>query len=225
MVIVLKNNAQQQQVDELISRLEKSSVKTNLVRGVHSNIIGLIGDTVHIDIEAILANECVEAVRRVQEPYKNANRKFHPDNTVLDICKRSIGGDRTQIIAGPCSVESEKQLIETAIACREAGATMLRGGAFKPRTSPYSFQGLRKEGIDILLKAKQETGLPIVTEIMSLAHIDMFADVDVIQVGARNMQNFELLKALGRCDKPILLKRGLSSTLEELLMSAEYIMS
>ena len=225
MVIVLKNNAQQQQVDELISRLEKSSVKTNLVRGVHSNIIGLIGDTVHIDIEAILANECVEAVRRVQEPYKNANRKFHPDNTVLDICKRSIGGDRTQIIAGPCSVESEKQLIETAIACREAGATMLRGGAFKPRTSPYSFQGLRKEGIDILLKAKQETGLPIVTEIRSLAHIDMFADVDVIQVGARNMQNFELLKALGRCDKPILLKRGLSSTLEELLMSAEYIMS
>ena len=225
MVIVLKNNAQQQQVDELISRLEKSSVKTNLVRGVHSNIIGLIGDTVHIDIEAILANECVEAVRRVQEPYKNANRKFHPDNTVLDICKRSIGGDRTQIIAGPCSVESEKQLIETAIACREAGATMLRGGAFKPRTSPYSFQGLRKEGIDILLKAKQETGLPVVTEIMSLAHIDMFADVDVIQVGARNMQNFELLKALGRCDKPILLKRGLSSTLEELLMSAEYIMS
>ena len=225
MVIVLKNTASQQQVEELISRLERSSVRTNLVQGVHSNIIGLIGDTVHIDIEAILANECVESVQRVQEPYKNANRKFHPDNTVLDIFSRQIGGSKTQVIAGPCSVESEKQLMETAIACKQAGATMLRGGAFKPRTSPYSFQGLREEGIALLLKAKKETGLPIVTEIMSLAHIDMFADVDVIQVGARNMQNFELLKALGRCDKPILLKRGLSSTLEELLMSAEYIMS
>lgn len=225
MVIVLKNTASQQQVEELISRLERSSVRTNLVQGVHSNIIGLIGDTVHIDIEAILANECVESVQRVQEPYKNANRKFHPDYTVLDICSRQIGGSKTQVIAGPCSVESEKQLMETAIACKQAGATMLRGGAFKPRTSPYSFQGLREEGIALLLKAKKETGLPIVTEIMSLAHIDMFADVDVIQVGARNMQNFELLKALGRCDKPILLKRGLSSTLEELLMSAEYIMS
>ncbi len=225
MVIVLKNNATKQQVSELIGRLEKNNVRANLVEGVHSNIIGLIGDTVHIDIEAILANECVETVRRVQEPYKNANRKFHPDNTVLDICGRLTGGDRTQIIAGPCSVESEKQLIETAQACKQAGATMLRGGAFKPRTSPYSFQGLREEGIKILLKAKKETGLPVVTEIMSLAHLDMFSDVDVIQVGARNMQNFELLKALGRCDKPILLKRGLSSTLEELLMSAEYIMS
>lgn len=225
MVIVLKNTATKQQVNELVSWLEGYSVKTNLVQGVHSNIIGLIGDTVHIDIEAIEANDCVEAVRRVQEPYKNANRKFHPDNTVLDIGGRLIGGSKTQIIAGPCSVESEKQLMETAIACKQAGATMLRGGAFKPRTSPYSFQGLREEGIQLLLKAKKETGLPIVTEIMSLAHIDMFAEVDVIQVGARNMQNFELLKALGRCDKPILLKRGLSSTLEELLMSAEYIMS
>ena len=174
MVIVLKNTASQQQVEELISRLERSSVRTNLVQGVHSNIIGLIGDTVHIDIEAILANECVESVQRVQEPYKNANRKFHPDNTVLDICSRQIGGSKTQVIAGPCSVESEKQLMETAIACKQAGATMLRGGAFKPRTSPYSFQGLREEGIALLLKAKKETGLPIVTEIMSLAHIDMF---------------------------------------------------
>ena len=195
------------------------------MQGVHSNIIGLIGDTVHIDIEAILANECVESVQRVQEPYKNANRKFHPDNTVLDICSRQIGGSKTQVIAGPCSVESEKQLMETAIACKQAGATMLRGGAFKPRTSPYSFQGLRDEGIALLLKAKKETGLPIVTEIMSLAHIDMFADVDVIQVGARNMQNFELLKELGKTDKPILLKRGLANTLKELLMSAEYIMA
>ena len=225
MVIVLKNNASPQKVSELTQRLERSNVKANLVEGVHSTIIGLIGDTLHIDTEAILANECVEKVQRVQEPYKNANRKFHPDDTVIDVCGRKVGGGHLQVIAGPCSVESEKQLMQTAIACREAGATMLRGGAFKPRTSPYSFQGLRMEGIELLLKAKKETGLPVVTEIMSLAHLDMFADVDVIQVGARNMQNFELLKALGRCDKPILLKRGLSSTLEELLMSAEYIMS
>lgn len=225
MVIVLKNNTPSQKVNELISSLEKKNVTANLVKGVHSTIIGLIGDTVHIDTEAILANDCVEKVQRVQEPYKNANRKFHPDDTVLDICGRKLGGNKLQVIAGPCSVESEKQLLETAIACKKAGATMLRGGAFKPRTSPYSFQGLRKEGIELLLKAKKETGLPIVTEIMSLAHLYMFSDVDVIQVGARNMQNFELLKALGRCDKPILLKRGLSSTLEELLMSAEYIMS
>ena len=225
MVIVLKDNTPSQKVNELISSLEKKNVTANLVKGVHSTIIGLIGDTVHIDTEAILANDCVEKVQRVQEPYKNANRKFHPDDTVLDICGRKLGGNKLQVIAGPCSVESEKQLLETAIACKKAGATMLRGGAFKPRTSPYSFQGLRKEGIELLLKAKKETGLPIVTEIMSLAHLYMFSDVDVIQVGARNMQNFELLKALGRCDKPILLKRGLSSTLEELLMSAEYIMS
>lgn len=225
MVIVLKENATKQQVGELVSWLEGYNVKPNFVQGVHSNIIGLIGDTVHMDIEAIMANECVEKVQRVQEPYKNANRKFHPDDTVIDVRGRKMGGSKLQIIAGPCSVESEEQLMETAIACKKAGATMLRGGAFKPRTSPYSFQGLRKEGIDLLLKAREETGLPIVTEIMSAAHLDMFADVDVIQVGARNMQNFELLKELGRCDKPILLKRGLSSTLEELLMSAEYIMS
>ena len=225
MVIVLKENATKQQVGELVSWLEGYNVKPNFVQGVHSNIIGLIGDTVHMDIEAIMANECVEKVQRVQEPYKNANRKFHPDDTVIDVRGRKMGGSKHQIIAGPCSVESEEQLMETAIACKKAGATMLRGGAFKPRTSPYSFQGLRKEGIDLLLKAREETGLPIVTEIMSAAHLDMFADVDVIQVGARNMQNFELLKELGRCDKPILLKRGLSSTLEELLMSAEYIMS
>ncbi len=225
MVIVLKNNATKQQVSELVEWLEGYNVKTNFVQGVHSNIIGLIGDTVHIDIEAVEANECVEAVRRVQEPYKNANRKFHPDDTVLDIGSRKLGGGKLQVIAGPCSVESETQLMSTAIACKKAGATMLRGGAFKPRTSPYSFQGLRGEGIELLLKAKKETGLPIVTEIMSLEHLELFKDVDVIQVGARNMQNFELLKELGRCDKPVLLKRGLSSTLEELLMSAEYIMS
>ena len=226
MIIVLKNGATKEQVGELISWLEdRCKVKTNLVEGVHSTIIGLIGDTLHMDTETIMANDCVESVQRVQEPYKNANRKFHPDDTVINVRGRVLGGNKLQVIAGPCSVESEEQIIQTAIACKKAGATMLRGGAFKPRTSPYSFQGLRREGIDLLLKAREETGLPIVTEIMSAAHLDMFDDVDIIQVGARNMQNFELLKELGRCDKPILLKRGLSSTLEELLMSAEYIMS
>ena len=226
MIIVLKNGATKEQVGELISWLEdRCKVRTNLVEGVHSTIIGLIGDTLHMDTETIMANDCVESVQRVQEPYKNANRKFHPDDTVINVRGRVFGGNKLQVIAGPCSVESEEQIIQTAIACKKAGATMLRGGAFKPRTSPYSFQGLRREGIDLLLKAREETGLPIVTEIMSAAHLDMFDDVDIIQVGARNMQNFELLKELGRCDKPILLKRGLSSTLEELLMSAEYIMS
>ena len=225
MIIVLKNNIPETEVNELLDWLTQFHVQTNLVQGVHSNIIGLIGDTTQIDIEAVQAKECVEGVQRVQEPYQNANRKFHPDNTVIDIRGRLIGGENTQIMAGPCSVETEEQIITTAIAVKQAGATMLRGGAFKPRTSPYSFQGLGKEGIDLLLKAREVTGLPIVTEIMDVSDIDLFADVDVIQVGARNMQNFTLLKALGRCDKPVLLKRGLSGTLQELLMSAEYIMS
>ena len=167
----------------------------------------------------------MENVTRVQEPYKNANRKFHPDNTVIDINGRKLGGDEFHVISGPCSVESETQILEVARRVKAAGATMLRGGAFKPRTSPYAFQGLRAEGIEYLLEAKKETGMPIVTEIMSIAHLDLFNDVDVIQVGARNMQNFELLKELGKSKKPILLKRGLANTLEELLMSAEYIMA
>ena len=167
----------------------------------------------------------MDAVRRVSEPYKAANRKFHPADTVIKVGEAEIGGGSATVIAGPCSVESEEQIISVAKSVKAAGAKLLRGGAFKPRTSPYSFQGLRAEGLELLLTAKRETGLPIVTEIMSAAHLDMFSDVDVIQVGARNMQNFELLKELGRCDKPILLKRGLSSTLEELLMSAEYIMA
>ena len=225
MIIVLKNNSQEKQVEELLNWLDQFHVSTNLVEGVHSNVIGLIGDTTQIDIEAVQAKECVENVQRVQEPYKNANRKFHPDNTVIDVAGRKIGGGKLQVIAGPCSVETEEQIITTAIAIKEAGATMLRGGAFKPRTSPYSFQGLGKEGIDLLIQARKITGLPIVTEIMDLSDLDCFADVDVVQVGARNMQNFTLLKALGRSDKPVLLKRGLSSTLQELLMSAEYIMS
>ena len=225
MVIVLKDSADKKQIEELMKWLTRFDVKSNLVEGVHSKIIGLIGDTTAVDIESVQAKEIVDTVKRVQEPYKNANRRFHPLDTVIDVRGRKLGGDRLQVIAGPCSVETEEQTIKTAIAVKEAGATMLRGGAFKPRTSPYAFQGLGKEGIDILKKARSETGLPIVTEIMDVSDIDLFDDVDIIQVGARNSQNFTLLKALGRLNKPILLKRGLSGTLQELLMSAEYIMS
>ena len=225
MVIVLKNNASEEQVAELVEWLHRFDVKTNLVTGVHSRIIGLIGDTTSIDLDDVRAKEVVESVKRVQEPYKNTNRRFHPEDTVIEVCGRHIGGGELNVIAGPCSVETEDQLMKTAIAVKEAGATFLRGGAFKPRTSPYAFQGLGAEGIRLLLQARKETGLPIVTEIMDLSDLDLFADVDVVQVGARNMQNFTLLKALGRCDKPVLLKRGLSATLQELLMSAEYIMS
>ena len=225
MVIILKQNANKESVERLRSVLGNYDVKINEITGAQKNIMGLVGDTSHIDIESILAQDCVENVQRVQEPYKNANRKFHPENTVVDCGGVKVGDGSLQVIAGPCSVESEEQIITTAIGVKEAGATMLRGGAFKPRTSPYSFQGLRDKGIELLLKAKSVTGLPIVTEIMSASDIDLFADIDVIQVGARNMQNFELLKALGRIDKPILLKRGLANTIEELLMSAEYIMS
>ena len=225
MVIVLKDSANKKQIEELMEWLTRFDVKSNLVEGVHSKIIGLIGDTTAVDIESVQAREIVDTVKRVQEPYKNANRRFHPLDTVIDVRGRKLGGDRLQVIAGPCSVETEEQTIKTAIAVKEAGATMLRGGAFKPRTSPYAFQGLGKEGIDILKKARSETGLPIVTEIMDVSDINLFDDVDIIQVGARNSQNFTLLKALGRLNKPILLKRGLSGTLQELLMSAEYIMS
>ena len=224
MILILKKNASEKQVKDLVNWLHESfSVQTNLVNGTHQSILGLIGDTSKIDIDRIRTRDEVEDVKRVQEPYKNTNRKFHPDDTVIEVMGRHIGGGKLNVIAGPCSVESEEQLITTAKAVKKAGATMLRGGAFKPRTSPYSFQGLGAEGIKLLIEAKQETGLPIVTEIMSLAHIDLFADVDIIQVGARNMQNFELLKELGHSKKPILLKRGLANTIEELLMSAEYI--
>lgn len=225
MIIIIKDKATDKQVNELMSWLQSFSVKTNLVTGVHSRIIGLIGDTTSIDVDAVNARDIVETVKRVQEPYKNANRRFHPDDTVVEVRGRKIGGGGLSVIAGPCSVETEEQLMATAIAVKEAGADFLRGGAFKPRTSPYAFQGLGKEGIDLLIQARRETGLPIVTEIMDLSDIDLFADVDIVQVGARNMQNFTLLKALGRSDKPVLLKRGLSATLQELLMSAEYIMS
>ncbi len=225
MVIILKKDAQPQSVKRLEDTLKAKGISASHIEGANQNIIGLVGDTSAIDVENLMAQDCVENVRRVQEPYKKANRKFHPDDTVINVKNTVIGNGSLQVIAGPCSVESEEQVITTAIACKEAGATMLRGGAFKPRTSPYSFQGLGGEGIKLLIKARQETGLPIVTEIMDCSDLDLFADVDVIQVGARNMQNFRLLKELGKCDKPILLKRGLANTMEELLMSAEYIMA
>lgn len=225
MIIILKPNASQSDIARLEAMLSAQNVKVSSITGTQKQILGLVGDTSKIDIGNLMAQDIVENVQRVQEPYKNANRKFHPENTVIDVEGRKIGGDRLQIIAGPCSVENRDQILETAAAVKEAGATILRGGAFKPRTSPYAFQGLRAEGIELLLEAKKLTGLPIVTEIMSLAHLDLFSDVDVIQVGARNMQNFELLKALGHCNKPILLKRGLANTIEELLMAAEYIMA
>lgn len=227
MIIVLKPDCtkeKQIQFSEMLK--EKYDVKVNVWNGVHSTVLGLLGDTTPIDIEYIDAQDVVESVKRVQEPYKKANRKFHPENTVINVGNGvKIGDGSLQIMAGPCSVESEEQIVQIAKSVKESGATILRGGAFKPRTSPYAFQGLKAQGLDLLKIARKETGLPIVTEIMRASHIDMFESVDIIQVGARNMQNFELLKELGKIQKPILLKRGLSATIEEWLMSAEYIMA
>ncbi len=227
MIIVLKPGVTQKQVEDFSRQLEaQNGVKVNAWYGEHSTVLGLLGDTAAVDIEYIGAQDIVQSVKRVQEPYKKANRKFHPDDTVIDLGHGSvIGGGKLGIIAGPCSVESEEQILSVASDVKASGAAFLRGGAFKPRTSPYAFQGLRAEGLELLRHARKHTGLPIVTEIMSASHMVLFEDVDIIQVGARNMQNFELLKALGKCDKPILLKRGLANTIEELLMSAEYIMS
>lgn len=225
MIIVVKNSCEKQQFDNLVDWIKTLGLDVHVSTGAGATVLGLIGDTCKVDIDLISSLDIVEQVSRVQEPYKNANRKFHPDDTTIDICGNKIGGKYFQVIAGPCSVESEEQIISVAKAVKEAGATILRGGAFKPRTSPYAFQGLKNTGIELLLKAKEETGLPIVTELTSVAHLDLFKDVDVIQVGARNMQNFELLKEVGKTGKPVLLKRGLANTLQELLMSAEYIMS
>ena len=226
MIIVLKPHQKQEVVDEFIQKLTgQYGVQVNTWVGTHSTVLGLIGDTTPIDAEYIEAQDFVESVKRVQEPYKKANRKFHPDDTVITLPGgQKIGGGGLALIAGPCSVESEEQIcgIEKV---KESGAQFLRGGAFKPRTSPYAFQGMKAEGLELLSEAKKKTGLPIVTEIMSIEHLPLFEDVDIIQVGARNMQNFELLKQLGRLNKPILLKRGLANTIEELLMSAEYIMA
>lgn len=226
MVIIMRMNAPEEEVTKLKKRIENENCSVSVVQGEKYCILGIIGDTSHIDEGKIEANEYVDRIMKVQQPYKLANRIFHPDNTVVRVGENTIGGNQLAIIAGPCSVESEDQITEIAKRVKENGAGFLRGGAFKPRTSPYSFQGLRMEGLELLKKAREITGLPIVTEIMSADMIEKFAqDVDVIQVGARNMQNFELLKELGRTRKPILLKRGLSATIEELLMSAEYIMS
>jgi 3-deoxy-7-phosphoheptulonate synthase len=227
MIIVLKPSTPPERIQLFTDKLcNDYEVKVNRWDGVHSTVLGLIGDTHTVDIEYIDAQDIVESVKRVQEPYKKANRKFHPENTVIRINDNvSIGDGSLQIMAGPCSVESEKQIVEIAKKVKKSGASMLRGGAFKPRTSPYAFQGLKSEGLDLMKIARKETGLPIVSEIMRTEHIDMFENVDIIQVGARNMQNFDLLKELGKTKKPILLKRGLSATIEEWLMSAEYIMS
>lgn len=227
MIIIIKPNTKKELVEHFVADLEKTpGLHAHLVTGLHTTIIGLVGDTSRVDIDNIRTSAIVEEVKRVQEPYKNANRKFHPDDTVVDIGGGiKIGGGHFQVISGPCSVESEEQICEIARRVNAAGSTMLRGGAFKPRTSPYAFQGLKAEGIELLLEAKKNVGLPIVTEIMDASHLPLFENVDVIQVGARNMQNFELLKELGHTKKPILLKRGLANTIEELLMSAEYIMA
>ena len=227
MIIVLKPDCTAAQVKSFTDSLtEEYKVKVNTWVGTHSTVLGLIGDTSVIDIEYIAAQDVVDSVKRVQEPYKKANRKFHPDNTVITLPGgQKIGDGNLCIMAGPCSVETEEQNCYVAERVKAAGAQFLRGGAFKPRTSPYAFQGLHASGLELLRKAREHTGLPIVTEIMSTAHLPLFEDVDIIQVGARNMQNFELLKELGKLRKPILLKRGLANTIEETLMSAEYIMA
>ena len=225
MIIILKDNADPKQLDALKRWVETQNVSVHQSKGTQQTILGLVGDTVHIDIDMIKQLEIVEDVRRIQEPFKSANRKFHPLDTVIDVNGHPVGDGGLCVIAGPCSIESETQIMTVARSVKKSGASMLRGGAFKPRTSPYSFQGMRDEGIKLLLQAGKETGLPVVTEVMDLSQLDLFAEVDVIQVGARNMQNFELLKQLGHCKQPILLKRGLCATYQELLMSAEYIMA
>ena len=225
MIVVVQSDARKEQFDNLINWIESQNVRVHISSGEYQTVLGLIGDTSRIDTELLEGLDIVTQVTRVTEPFKNANRKFHPENTVIDCNGVKIGNGHFGIIAGPCSIESEEQIIEVAQAVKAAGADFLRGGAFKPRTSPYDFQGMREDGLKLLVEAKKETGLPIVTEIMSADHIHLFEDVDVIQVGARNMQNFELLKELGKTKKPILIKRGLANTLKELLMSAEYIMS
>ena len=225
MIAILKPGTTPEQTQHLVSWLKTMNLDVHISQGAEVTVLGLIGDTSRVDMDLLKSLEMVETVKRVSEPFKQANRKFHPQDTIVEAGSARIGGGYFAMIAGPCSVESEEQIIEVAQAVKASGATMLRGGAFKPRTSPYAFQGMKGEGIQLLLKAKEATGLPIVTELMNISTLDLFADVDVIQVGARNMQNFDLLKELGKTKKPILLKRGLANTIQELLMSAEYIMS
>ena len=226
MIAILKNGTTPQQINHLIAWLKQKDLDVHISEGKEVTILGLIGDTSSVDIELLNSLEIVESVKRVSEPFKQVNRKFHPKDSIININENvKIGGGYFAMIAGPCSVETEDQIIDVAQAVKAAGAHVLRGGAFKPRTSPYAFQGLGVEGLKLLKAAKDATGLPICTELMSLTHLDHFSDVDVIQIGARNMQNFDLLKEVGKTRKPILLKRGIASTLQELLMSAEYIMS
>jgi len=226
MIIALKKDIRQEEKEHLISWLESYGVRIHVSEGEYQTVIGLVGDTTRIDTDLISGLDIVQSVTRISEPFKKANRKFHPDDTVVRVTDQvAFGGGNFQIIAGPCSVETEDQVETIAKAVKESGAGMLRGGAFKPRTSPYDFQGLHGEGIRILLEVKKRTGMPIITEIMDIGHLPLFEQVDVIQVGARNMQNFELLKELGRIRKPVLLKRGLANNIKELLMSAEYIMA
>ena len=226
MIIVLKQNAPEVQVREFCHELQDMGLQVNDSKGSESHILGLIGDTKAVAESWVLANPVVETCRRVTEPYKKANRKFHPDDTVIDLGGGSvIGGGKLGLIAGPCSVESPEQILGVAKAVQAAGAQILRGGAFKPRTSPYAFQGLGAQGIQMLVEAKRETGLPIITEVMSVNQLPLFEEVDILQIGARNMQNYDLLREVGRLQKPVLLKRGLCATLTELLMSAEYILS
>ncbi len=226
MIIVMKHGAPAEERTKIRERLEAQGFQINEIIGTQMAVLGIIGDTSIIDIRSLQVNDWVEKVMRVQEPFKRANRMFHPDDSIIDVAGVPIGGKKIQVIAGPCSVENHDQIVEVAKSVKLSGATLMRGGAFKPRTSPYSFQGLGMDGLELLKEAKAETGLPIVTEIMSTDVLDKFVeDVDLIQVGARNMQNFELLKALGKTRKPVLLKRGLAATVEEWIMSAEYIMA
>ena len=225
MIVVLKHGAEESKREQLIGWLKNQGLGVHISEGVYQTVLGLIGDTVRVDMDLIESLSIVDSVKRVTEPFKCCNRKFHPDDMIVQVGDVKIGGGNFCMIAGPCSVESEEQIVAVAKAVKASGANMLRGGAFKPRTSPYDFQGLKAEGIELLKIARKETGLPIVTEIMGTNYLPLFEDVDLIQVGARNMQNFDLLRELGRLRKPVLLKRGLASTLKELLMSAEYIMA
>ncbi len=225
MIVVLKHGVPKEKKAQLISWLQNLGLRIHVSDGDFQTVLGLIGDTSRVDMDLVSSLEIVDSVKRVTEPFKCCNRKFHPDDLIVEVGDVKIGGGHFAMIAGPCSVESEEQIVTVAKAVKAAGANMLRGGAFKPRTSPYDFAGLKATGLELLRIARAETGLPIVTELMNIMDIDLFADVDVIQVGARNMQNFDLLRELGKMDKPILLKRGLANTLKELLMSAEYIMA
>lgn len=227
MIITLKKNTPQPEIDRLIQNFEKQGVQVNMISGANYNVFGLVGDTAKLDERRIMANEWIEDVTRIAAPYKLANRMFHPQDSVIDVSGVKVGGhEKIAVIGGPCSVEGEAMICDIAQQVKDAGGVMLRGGAYKPRTSPYAFQGMGTEGILAMVKAREKTGLPIVSELMSADKIDEFVEhVDLIQVGARNMQNFDLLKALGKIDKPVLLKRGLANTIEEWIMAAEYIMA